>query len=686
MKIETKQENALIVGAETTQFGLNVKDPSIFVQMLLNLYSDPIGSVVRETASNALDANKESGTDKPVIIGIENNKFFVQDFGKGLSPEFMNSNEQGYCTIGYSTKRDSDVLIGGYGMGRCASLSYTNQYWVNTVHKGIAYEYLIFLDGNTIKQTLLKKEETSEPSGTRVVVQINKNWKEADKWIDAIKKQCQYFENTVVSINGNVQKVEVTKDILWSSSLSSSNLHFILGCVYYEIDWNQFKKWNTLFYTKGGIHISLDQGVYPTPNRESLVLDNNTVTIIDSIFEQLATKICNQCEQAIEFFKNQSDIVKLRFLNDGIISTSSGIYEIKLYKDLCQILKLPVNSIDFDFYKSGALIFRKIRDSFQISGYGETIYYCEKWTPLKLQYLKTLPNHSIAKKATGNFDLMYLVNVNVPVDVQDRLLYQKQETEKVKERLFKEYIDEFFTPFPEEKFQEWKQNRVVSKKKQSKKGIIYYRTHHFNKNLCVEQKGEIDLNKYPCLFKATKETAQKYWHLLNVIYKNKLMITKTEGYDLDKLEPSPFLRRMCTEALKYRVYEIIGKQLLNQETLDFIKELNPLLYQWIIDIDFKCQHEFTSADEKILKALIETGELLGFGHEEVKLKYIEHHLNKLKLLKKIGTPSGYPTYHLRYSDEDKQIIKRFYTLERLVEKKQIEFEPTDKNQLELELV
>lgn len=51
MKIETNQEQALIVGAETTNFGLNLEDPGIFVQMLLNLYSDPITSSVRELVS-----------------------------------------------------------------------------------------------------------------------------------------------------------------------------------------------------------------------------------------------------------------------------------------------------------------------------------------------------------------------------------------------------------------------------------------------------------------------------------------------------------------------------------------------------------------------------------------------------------------------------------------------------------
>lgn len=51
MKIDTKREDVVIMGATTTQFGLNLKDPGVFVQMLMNLYSYPIESSVRELVS-----------------------------------------------------------------------------------------------------------------------------------------------------------------------------------------------------------------------------------------------------------------------------------------------------------------------------------------------------------------------------------------------------------------------------------------------------------------------------------------------------------------------------------------------------------------------------------------------------------------------------------------------------------
>ena len=56
-----------------------------------NLYQDPIGSIVREYVSNALDAQREAGTDTPIKVQLkkENGNFVfkVIDNGVGLSPE-----------------------------------------------------------------------------------------------------------------------------------------------------------------------------------------------------------------------------------------------------------------------------------------------------------------------------------------------------------------------------------------------------------------------------------------------------------------------------------------------------------------------------------------------------------------------------------------------------------------------
>lgn len=682
MKINTKQEDALIVGAETTQFGLNLKDPSVFVQMLINLYSDSVGSSVREYLSNAWDANKESGTDKPIVIGIEKDKFFIQDYGKGMSPEFMTSSEEGYCTIGYSTKRSDNEQLGFYGFGRLTFLSYTNQYWVHTVYEGIAYQYLIFLDGTTIKQTLLETKETDEPSGTRVVVKIKEGWSERQNWVDAIKQQASYFEGTIISgIWNETTKIEVNKDILWKSSINSDSLHFILGCVYYRIDWNQFKKWNFLATVSGGIHIGLDEGIFPTPNRESLVLDSNSVVKLDGKFQKIAEEIYEECEQIISEISDK-DIYKLKFIYEGNV----GKYSWNLYRQVCSVLGKSVSEIVIPEYKGNEnYIFRQIRDSFLIQGYGNQVY-SDKWTPLKKDYARSLGfsafisyNHNYIKTFTH---WVKIDTSDIP-DEQKRT-YEESEANKIKEKLIKEYREEFLTILDESGYEEWKSGR--RKKKEKSEGLTYYREHFNDASLCTEDKGTFDLSKYYCLFKANKDNAQKYWNMLRKVYKQ-MLITKTEGYDLNKLKPSPFLRRMCSEALKSKVYKILGEFTQSKFVLELIKEINPLVHQYILDVKLNEAVDITS---DTIEALTESGELLGcFNKDEVKLKFLEHHLNKMVLIKKLGTTGttwdGNKYISTKqFNQEEKNLIKRFYLLERLVEKKEVQEEVNDL-QLELEL-
>lgn len=117
MKIDTKQENALVVGGQATTMGLNKLDPSVFVQMLISLYQFPIEAAVREALSNSWDSVVAAGSNVPPVVGLTKDKFFVQDFGTGMSPEFMLSSTEGFSTIGYSTKRDRDDQLGYWGFG-----------------------------------------------------------------------------------------------------------------------------------------------------------------------------------------------------------------------------------------------------------------------------------------------------------------------------------------------------------------------------------------------------------------------------------------------------------------------------------------------------------------------------------------------------------------------------------------
>lgn len=660
MILNSTQEQALIIGGESTQFGLNLKDPSVFVNMLLKLYGSPVSAVIKEYLSNSFDSHIESGSDKPIVVGLTKDKFFVRDFGKGMSPEFMQSSTQGYCTIGWSTKGATNTQIGGWGWGRLSALAYTNQYWVKTVWQGFAYEYLIFLDGNTIKQTPLNSVETEEPNGTTVTVQLKKEWREFDKWKEAIYQQCAYFEGTVIDIEGDRHTVVVGKEgFIRKSSLYQHKSHLVLGSVYYEIDWNHFKNWNVINNLNLGIYIGLDEGVIPTPSRESIVIDKHSIEVIESKFKTILEQIWVQCEKELTKVQTKSNIEKLKFIYEGKLSLCN-MYQ---YKNICTALgKNPIEIVvDDRIIGNERSLFNGLRDSFKGTG-----VYCQNWTSLKREYVQSL-GYSCAERTKVKLDLYW--TITAPID-------RRALADQLKEQYLSEWIDFHYTRFDEASFQEWKKNRKSEKK--VSKGVVYYRAHVNNPQQCTQDKEDIDLSNYRYVFKAWEATAKKYWTFLNQTFKN-FIITKDYGMDLNNLEPSPLLKRMCSEALKVKVYNILGNRTNDKKVGAIIKELNPLLAQYMEEVPLK---EGTYDEGQM--ALVETGEKFGcFDKDEVKLRYMEHHLKFLEFCKYVGFKE-YSWSDLKLGENETRLIKRHYILERLAEKKWKEEKTIDTNQLEIQ--
>jgi hypothetical protein len=674
MRIETKQEEALIIGADTTSFGLNLKDPSVFVQMLLNLYKSPIDSVVRECASNAIDANVESGTDQPVVIGIENNNFFVRDFGLGLSPEFMNN---GYCTIGYSTKRDSDILIGGYGMGRVSPLAYTNQYWINTVHQGISYEYLIFLDGNTIKQTLLKQEITDQPSGTTVTVKLKNNYYEKQNWTNAIKQQCAYFDKAILSLD-ETQTVEVTcNQYTRESNIYTGKTHIVFGCVYYPIDWDLFRAWNFLADLDLGIYIGINEGLVPNPGRESYILNDAAKTLLISKFESVCETIWKECDTYLRELNEKKEIHRLKFRgHPRIVSQQINYVD---YKTICALLNKDVVNVEVypEIESNPHIVWRDIVQGFNGMRFDIKPIYKQSWTKLNKEFCK-----EAASRSKSKIEFYYSVVPDyTDVEPNEKSNVRQKRHDEIRDELVKQFIEEFTIPFDEEGFNAWKKSKKKDKR-ETRQGVSYYRKSLNGLTNCVKDKGEVNLNQYHYIFTVdSDETAKKFWYSVSKLKKSIILYKDKSGMStsLDELKPTPFLKRLCSEALRAKVGNILGSKITDKTVLKIIQELNPLLHQYLVELDLNVGR-FT--DEH--KALVEAGELLScFDKDEMKLKYVGHHLNKLLFIKYLGR-KRYDWEETQYDADEIKLIKRYYILERLAEKKEVK-EEVDTNQLTLEL-
>ena len=175
MIIEKIQKNQVVGvdGSCTLNMGMDLSNSKKLALILSqNLYLNPIGSIIREYVSNALDSMRESGNTDPIVVSLlleENNWVFsVQDFGMGLSPERVENVFAKYLS---STKEDSVNELGFYGIGSKSALSYRDSFNIISRHEGVEYRYVMFKGEEGTQLSLLDMEDTLEKNGVTIKIQ-----------------------------------------------------------------------------------------------------------------------------------------------------------------------------------------------------------------------------------------------------------------------------------------------------------------------------------------------------------------------------------------------------------------------------------------------------------------------------------------------------------------------------------
>lgn len=139
-----------------------------------SIYSDPIGAVVREIASNAFDSHVQAGCqDKPFRVILPNSfrPFFeVEDFGVGMSDADISRVYSGY---GLSTKADTDDLVGGFGLGSKTPFAYGPIFNTRTRKDGVEAVYMNYIgDDGKPKIKKLSSAKTDQPNGVKISVPV----------------------------------------------------------------------------------------------------------------------------------------------------------------------------------------------------------------------------------------------------------------------------------------------------------------------------------------------------------------------------------------------------------------------------------------------------------------------------------------------------------------------------------
>lgn len=229
---------------DTANFKINASGFA-FKTLSETLYSNKPGSIVRELYSNAYDAHVMAGIpNEPAEIHLPTTSlpvFYVRDYGPGLSHEEITNL---YTTLFDSTKRATNDMIGGFGLGSKTPFAYTDQFSVDVWQDGTHRSYACYIsEDGTPKITLLTSSPSAERQGMKVSFPVNP--KDFSAFYSSVVEQLGFFNplpNVFPAVSWKVEKdtpiaLRGTNWELYSSwGWAVSGAKIIVGQVAYPLD------------------------------------------------------------------------------------------------------------------------------------------------------------------------------------------------------------------------------------------------------------------------------------------------------------------------------------------------------------------------------------------------------------------------------------------------------------------
>ena len=352
MKIEREHIVDEVIGdLKTNKFKIGEDSMGIIIDSLINLYSDPIGSIIREVTSNCYDAHREkdlklkhiipmTSEDDPkwfhptsrkpqiefqeenILLGV-GNAFLFRDFGVGLSKRRV---EEIYTLFGNSTKRDDNNQIGGFGIGAKSPFSYTDTFYISSNHNGQKFSYMLYRGNDAFHMDLLKTTETTELNSTEIIIPINTkdSYGDIKNFVKAINNQLTYFLGLeFINIDeGTGQKVKMASLDYESDNIAiclengeryhdRSEVHLMVGRVSYPL--NQEMITSDINWDTDNIPIAMkfEIGVLDlVPSREAIRYTDKTKDAIKNKILEIQKELRIECNDELNKCDNLIDWMK----------------------------------------------------------------------------------------------------------------------------------------------------------------------------------------------------------------------------------------------------------------------------------------------------------------------------------------------------------------------------------------
>jgi hypothetical protein len=293
----------------------SIQDTGMIFDILRNkMYSNPILAICREVSCNARDAHREVGTPEvPVHIHLPNNLepyYKIKDFGPGISPDRMTNIFIKYTA---STKRDTNVQTGGFGLGAKTPFSYSDTFSIVTNYNGIQYNYGCSIDETKVgKLMLFSSTPTKEPNGTEIQIPVlPKNFTEFATWTE---QACRHWAVKPIIKGGTITWQE-NKKILegdkWAITASQDwqrHARMIIDGIEYPLELDSLKKYadaKLIDAAKGHFIMYFGVGELSlSASREQIYLDEKTQKVIRGRLDAILAEIKKSVTDKIDKFPN----------------------------------------------------------------------------------------------------------------------------------------------------------------------------------------------------------------------------------------------------------------------------------------------------------------------------------------------------------------------------------------------
>ena len=285
---------------------------SMFSMITSKLYNNTILAPIREWSTNAIDACLAA--NKPIkfdvtLPTIENCIFAVRDYGDGLSTEDINTL---FSTLGASTKRSSNAYNGTFGIGRMAGLAYTqHSFTIESFYDGYHNSYLLTTKNGELGIVKLSSEPTSEPTGLLLSIPVKSE--HIKNFHHEAKKLYRFFDdkpNLNIDLDISTPKyTTLATDYFLLEEYTYSN-YVLMSNVLYTIPSSDLVEKKNLH----GVVLRVPNGsITYAPNRESLILDERTVSYLNSQFAYVYDDIINTITMALNNCKTLKEYITLYY-------------------------------------------------------------------------------------------------------------------------------------------------------------------------------------------------------------------------------------------------------------------------------------------------------------------------------------------------------------------------------------